>query len=595
MRIVAVCSVLVLGLVSSCRSGAPAERPTPAASSRTTVEQSNANAQKLLAVLAAFVPEYVGQLGFPGLDEQILDIKPHEGERFRARLTLVMDSLKARQAEETDPFVLQDLEILQHAAGEYMEESALEDRLLLPYVNLDRVVLVCVRSLLNDKVPPERRAAVATRLKRYAGLEAGYTPVTELARGRLAEALPHTELLGPARLELEDDLLKGEVYRKGVAGLLAEYPVAGAEDAWNTLRGQLQKHEQLLRQQLLPRARDDFRLPEEMYRFHLRKNGVALDPLELAAAARVAFKQTQADMNTLAAVVAKAHGIEAASYREVIRALKREQLKEAEVVPHYEARVKQLEDIIRREKLVTLPARSMKFRVATPAEAAQSPAPHIDLQGLLSADGELAFVLPMGVTGEEGAKDAAHLKYDDFTFAAASWTITAHEGRPGHDLQLSAAAERGVSTARTLFALNATNVEGWALYAEAISRPFMPEDGRLISLQHLLLRAARAFLDPELQLGRISLEDARHILEDDVVLSPALAKEELDRYTFGAPGQAPCYYYGYTQLLSLRNDVKAALGPRYNAMQFHDFVISQGLLPPPLLRRATMDGLVRSQ
>src|SRR5262249_19924172 len=154
---------------------------------------------------------------------------------------------------------------------------------------------------------------------------------------------------------------------------------------------------------------------------------------------------------------------------------------------------------------------------------------------------QLAFVLPMALGSGKGA-----VRYEDFMFDAASWTLLAHEGRPGHDLQLSIVAERGMSLARTLFAFNSTNVEGWALYAEAISRPFMPPEGRLISLLFLLLREARAFLDPELQTGKISLEEARRILERDVSLSEAMVKQELDRYTFDMPAQAPTYFYGYT-------------------------------------------------
>ena len=67
------------------------------------------------------------------------------------------------------------------------------------------------------------------------------------------------------------------------------------------------------------------------------------------------------------------------------------------------------------------------------------------------------------------------LEYDDFTFEAASWTLTAHEGRPGHELQFASCVERGVSLARQLFAFNSTNVEGWALYMEAEAKPYEPK------------------------------------------------------------------------------------------------------------------------
>jgi hypothetical protein len=103
-------------------------------------------------------------------------------------------------------------------------------------------------------------------------------------------------------------------------------------------------------------------------------------------------------------------------------------------------------------------------------------------------------------------------KVDDYTFDAASWTLIAHEARPGHELQFDSMVEHGVSLARALYAFNSTNAEGWGLYSEYITLPYMPKEAQLISLQFRLLRAARAFIDPELQAGRLQPADAMRIL-----------------------------------------------------------------------------------
>jgi uncharacterized protein (DUF885 family) len=198
------------------------------------------------------------------------------------------------------------------------------------------------------------------------------------------------------------------------------------------------------------------------------------------------------------------------------------------------------------------------------------------------------FVLPL-VNPSAGGK-----RTDDFTFEAASWTLTAHEARPGHEMQFSAMVENGVSIARAVFAFNSTNVEGWGLYSEHILFPFMPAEGQLISLQHRTMRAARAFLDPQLQAGKVTPEEAKRILMEDVVLSDAMATQEVDRYTFRAPGQATSYFYGYTRLLGIRRDLESKLGTKFSAREFHDFVLSQGLLPPQILRTALMERFVRS-
>ena len=168
------------------------------------------------------------------------------------------------------------------------------------------------------------------------------------------------------------------------------------------------------------------------------------------------------------------------------------------------------------------------------------------------------FVLPLNIPAGPGQTSAE--KYDDFTFDAAAWTLTAHEARPGHELQFDSMLEHGVSLARIRYAFNSTNVEGWGLYSEYLIRPYMPLEGQLISLDYRLLRAARAFLDPELQSGKIQPADAFRVLEQDVVQSHAFAQEEVERYTYRAPGQANSYFYGYTKLIALRKDVEAALG-----------------------------------
>jgi uncharacterized protein (DUF885 family) len=120
----------------------------------------------------------------------------------------------------------------------------------------------------------------------------------------------------------------------------------------------------------------------------------------------------------------------------------------------------------------------------------------------------------------------------------------------------------------------------------------MPPDGQLISLQHRLLRAARAYIDPELQAGVLTPEQAKAILMKEGVFSDAMATQEVERYTFRAPGQATSYFYGYSRLLDLRGEVERLLGARFDQHKFHDFILAQGLLPPDLLRKAVMDQFV---
>ena len=155
-------------------------------------------------------------------------------------------------------------------------------------------------------------------------------------------------------------------------------------------------------------------------------------------------------------------------------------------------------------------------------------------------------------------------------------------------MQFAKMIENGVSTARAVYAFNSANVEGGGLYSEAVMLPYLPDEGKLCSLLMRLVRAARAYLDPELQSGKITYEEARRVLREDCVLSEAMTKQELDRYTFRAPGQATAYYYGFYRLMDIRTELEKKLGPKFDIKRFHDFILEQGMLPPTLLRKALL-------
>jgi len=306
------------------------------------------------------------------------------------------------------------------------------------------------------------------------------------------------------------------------------------------------------------------------------------------------FGELQAEMKPIAEQIAKQRHLPSSDYRDVIRELKKQQLVGDAILPFYQERLKQIEKIIVDKQIVTLPDRPARIRIATAAETAQQPAPHMVPPPFLHNTGQKGeFVLPLNIPAGPGQASAE--KYDDFTFDAAAWTLTAHEARPGHELQFDSMLEHGVSLARIRYAFNSTNVEGWGLYSEYLIRPYMPLEGQLISLDYRLLRAARAFLDPELQSGKMQPAEAFRVLEEDVVQSHAFAQQEVERYTYRAPGQANSYFYGYTKLIALRKDVEAALGAKFNQKKFHDFILAQGLLPPDLMRQAVMEDFVKKQ
>jgi len=567
--------------------------PLTAADQPAWIARSNANARLYLEALAKFTPEFAGDLGLAGYDELTVDLGPDFEARTRATTAAVRDELAKRLAVETDPLVRQDLEILLETADESIESSLVNERFTLPYFDIGELVFRGEFSLLQDEVAPARRRAAIARLRRYAGLIEGTTPITELARARFTEALATPSRLAPYKLEIEQNLANAPRYLAGLRQLFDHYeltPLDGAAEALDTFEQQLSAYHDWVRAEVLPRARDDFRLPPELYAASLKNVGIDIAPEALIQKAQIAYAEIRNEMQTLAALVAKEKNFPDPDYRAVIRELKKAQLTRDAVEPFYRDVIARIEEIIRREQIVALPARPMIMRLASEAENAAQPAPHMDPPPLIDNQGERGtFVL---TTGNPPTDDSAAEVYDDFTFEAAAWTLTAHEGRPGHELQFTAMVERGVSQARSIFAFNSVNVEGWALYAEAELKPFEPLEGQLIALQFRLLRAARAFLDPMLHLGQITKERAFEILTEEVGLSRAMARQEVDRYTFRAPGQATSYFYGYLRLMELRATTEIALGSRFDRQAFNDFILGQGLLPPNLLAKAVREEFI---
>jgi hypothetical protein len=565
--------------------------PSPAAPA--WIVRSDAFTHDLLDVELAHSPEDASREGLSKFDALISDPSLADELTERHEYEAVLQRVRAAQVTETDPLVRQDLTILLKAFDLRFREQDFSLAHEVPFDDASEAVFQGLRVLLDDQVDPTRRPAALMRLRKYAGIEPGTTPFTQRLQQRALEQMAKPGVIYPAKGEIETELGRDASYWDGIAALFSKYGLTGWEGDFARLKSQLVDYDQWMRTTILPKARTDFRLPPEKYRLNLERVGIALPPKELAAQAHRAFLAYQREMMPLAAQVARARGWPSTDYRGVIARLKQEQISGDAILPLYEKRLQRIEDIIVAHRLISLPDRPAIIRLATPAETAQEPAPHMVPPPMVHNTGERGeFVLPLNVPSASGG---AADKYDDFSFDAVAWTLTAHEARPGHELQFDSMVEHGVSLARAIYAMNSTNAEGWGLYAEYLMQPYEPPEGQLFTLQLRMLRAARAFLDPELQSGKATPADAYRILEKDVGLSHAFAQEEVERFTYRAPGQAGSYFYGYTQLLQLRRDVEARLGPKFDQRKYHDYILLQGLLPPDLLRAAVIEGFVPAQ
>jgi hypothetical protein len=579
--------LLVIGLLA-----ASALTGTAVAAEPGWVEKSNEHAQAVLEVMSKFSPEGAGSLGIDGLDEQVSDLGPGIYDRSLNATRDVLAELLKREATETHPKVKQDLGILVKALEDNIRTSELNRAHMLPYYNISQTVFFGVRGLIDAQIPRERYPAAITRIEKYAGLVDGHEPITELAKARTMERFDVEGLAGPYKGEIEQDMERAESFITGIEGLLAGTDLQGWEESYAKLADQLREYNEWVLAEVLPRARTEYRLPAAIYEDALRNWGVDAAPHDLIEQATKGYMDIRNEMEALAPQIAAEKGWDTRDYREVIAMLKEEgPIDGDKLLDHYHSVLRDIEEIIVRERIITLPERDAGIRIATEAETAAQPAPHLEIPRMIGNTGEFpSFIIPLLGRNEDGS----WVQTDD-TYVAGSWTLTAHEARPGHEMQFSSVLESGVSITRALFAFNSANVEGWGLYAEAVMRPYLPLEAQMISLQYRLMRAARMFLDPMLNLGLITPEEAKDLIMKDVAIGESWAQNEIERYTYRIPGQATAYYYGYNKMQALRAQTELKLRDDFDQQAFHDFVLAQGLLPPDILKDAVMQEFVPSQ
>jgi uncharacterized protein (DUF885 family) len=561
---------------------------------RSWIATSNRYANMLIEVVFKYRPEAGTQQGLSQFDTKVSQPTLANEDQERHETEAVLAKLKSAAAEKQQQDVAEDLQIMVRRVNLNFKRQDFQRANEVPFFNASQMVFGGLQVLLDEQTPSERRAAAVVRIREYAGLEPGYTAITEILKQRVTEQMAKPGMIYPARVEIETEMARNSNYLDGIAALMQKYKLNGWEEPFAKLKTQLADYDAWVRATVLPKARNDFRLPPQHYALDMENYGIDIPPEQLATMAHQAFIEIQGEMKSVAMTIAKQRNLPSSDYRDVIRELKKQQLMGDAILPFYQERLKQIEKIIVDQHIVSLPDRPARIRIATAAETAQQPAPHMVPPPFIHNTGQKGeFVLPLNIPAGPGQTSTE--KYDDFTYDAAAWTLTAHEARPGHELQFDSMLEHGVSLARVRYAFNSTNVEGWGLYSEYLIKPYMPLEGQLVSLDLRLQRAARAFLDPELQAGKITPADAFRVLEQDVVLSHAFAQEEVERFTYRAPGQANSYFYGFTKLIELRENTEKALGPKFNEKKFHDFILAQGLLPPDLMRKAVMEDFVPAQ
>ena len=173
----------------------------------------------------------------------------------------------------------------------------------------------------------------------------------------------------------------------------------------------------------------------------------------------------------------------------------------------------------------------------------------------------------------------------------AKWrmeTLFLHEAVPGHHMQVARASEVGeLHPWRASGNWNVGYGEGWALYAERLGYDigmFKDPYQRYGNIQAQLFRAARLVVDTGIHHYGWSRDKAIEYMSGEGGVDHEFSVSEVDRY-FSNPSQALGYLMGFHKFVELRARAEKALGPKFNAKDFHAVCIDNGSITLAVLEK----------
>ena len=161
------------------------------------------------------------------------------------------------------------------------------------------------------------------------------------------------------------------------------------------------------------------------------------------------------------------------------------------------------------------------------------------------------------------------------------YNTIAHEGYPGHLYQNVYFHTHCDSNIRNILSSKGFS-EGWATYVEYLSymmdNGLRPEMGELLAANSIATLGLHAFLDMYINYMGWDREQVREYLmnyyEDPGELTDALYNAMIEN-----PANYLSYYVGCMELMNMRETAEKELGERFDAKEFHTFLLDIGEAP----------------
>jgi uncharacterized protein (DUF885 family) len=337
-----------------------------------------------------------------------------------------------------------------------------------------------------------------------------------------------------------------------------------------------------LQKELLPRSTGRFALGPETYAKALSANEMIDIPLDqLLEIAEADRQRNEAAFDAAARAIAPAKSADA-----VLASIATDHPAASALLKSSQDALDAIRQFIVEKKIITIPPSDPATVRETPPFRQSTTSASMDVPGPFETAKLEAFyfmTLP-----DPRAKPAAQEEFLRSWYYPAIANVSVHEVYPGHYTQFLYAAGFP-SDVRKVYGA-ATNVEGWAHYAEQmmIDEGFHANDPRyrLAQLQDALLRDVRFIVGIKLHTQGMTIDEARRLFETQGHQPHPVAVLEAKR---GAGDPLYGYYtMGKLMILKLREDFKKTTGAGYTLQKFHDAFIKLGPLPLPLVRKALL-------
>ena len=324
---------------------------------------------------------------------------------------------------------------------------------------------------------------------------------------------------------------------------------------------------------LAPRAKASFRLGRDRFERKLAlEEGITLSAERLLAIALRELHETQEEFRTVAGRLNGGDPIAA------WRRAKEEHPAPGALVSVAQAHIKELEEFLQRQPVVSLPA-------AEPVIVAPSPDFYrwafasMWTPGPFESKPSRAYYYLTDVDrGWPAERQKEHMR--DFNLPTL-WNISIHEVFPGHFLQYQHLRQVDSTVRKSTLFAPASFVEGWAHYCEQmmVEAGFRRGDASLKvgQLAESLVRLARFVVAIRVHCEDLSVEQGMRFFRDEAFLEEATARREAERATFDPTYLV--YSVGKLMMLKLRRDYKEQVDGRFSLRTFHDAVLANGSAP----------------